>query len=237
MLTAPARIRWPSRWPRAESPVHTVAASPYRTSFASRIASRLVGESGERDDRTEDLLLGDLPAVLDAADDGRLHEGRRVEAVAELAVDLPAGQELSALAEAAADEAAHLRRVLAADERSDLGGRRRADRRCAAPPPWWRTHRRRRRTRMPPPGSASGPRTTARPSSRSPTASRAPRRRGRRRRRRGSGSCRRARARRASASPPPPMAIRRPVVVSPVNATLSIPGGERSPRRPRRRGR
>ena len=37
--TVPALIRLATRWPRAGSPVHTVAISPYRTSFAIRIAS------------------------------------------------------------------------------------------------------------------------------------------------------------------------------------------------------
>ena len=39
MPTVPDLIRAATRWPRAGSPVQTVAISPYLTSFAIRIAS------------------------------------------------------------------------------------------------------------------------------------------------------------------------------------------------------
>ena len=67
--TVPALMRAASRWPRAGSPVQTVAIRPYRDVVRDPDRVRLVLERDHRDDRAEDLLLRDLMRVVDARDD------------------------------------------------------------------------------------------------------------------------------------------------------------------------
>ena len=80
MLTHPARADSAKRRPRARSRVKTLVRRPYAEPSTICERLRLAVDGGDRDDRPEGLLAGDLHALRDPIEDRRLEEQRAPQA-------------------------------------------------------------------------------------------------------------------------------------------------------------